>query len=269
MRDQVIDGAARLAVAARENGRWLAEQVIDKVRVMNVQVQERAARQLAVAVPTLGHAGDTADRDAEDFSVALFSDSRLQPIPLGPEPQAHRRHEEPLGLARGVGDLPCDGRGPRERLFADHVLARRERGRRELQVVRRRGADIDDVDLGMVQDLEVIRRAEDARHVELLHACAEDVPLGADHVAVGAMGVAITDSADFDIGQERVRLEVRAPHHSHPDDSDVEHSGECFWFSPWSMTRGKDIVRKEKIQFKDERRGEGANLDPDGGKAES
>ena len=48
---------------------------------------------------------------------------------------------------RGVDDLVRVGRRQRQRLLADHVLARLDRGQRDLLVRRRRGDDVDELDL--------------------------------------------------------------------------------------------------------------------------
>ena len=97
----MVDGAADLGEAGRVNRLWPTEDVLHKVGVVHVQVEQRAAGRCAVEVDRLSPGGRLADSlkmRAKHLAVAAAVNRLLDPGPLRPKAQAHGHHEMALGL---------------------------------------------------------------------------------------------------------------------------------------------------------------------------
>jgi hypothetical protein len=134
----------------RERTRRAAELVVDApVRVVGSQepvLQIRAVQQMDRAGPSCSHA------------LARLADGRIEAVDER-DARVEARLRRELGEPLGAGEVGG------ERLLAHDVLARLERrlGERQVEVVG--GADVDDVDVGVADEL--LGRVERARGAEL------------------------------------------------------------------------------------------------------
>src|SRR6185503_7596992 len=97
MSNDMIDLAALACVAAAEDAARLAEQVIDEVDVVHVQIEQCAAGLLSFLIPASGNGSAAAEGGGEDLAVVPFDDGALQQLPFRPEAHAHGGHEVSLG----------------------------------------------------------------------------------------------------------------------------------------------------------------------------
>jgi hypothetical protein len=114
------------------------------------------------------------------------------------------------------------GRRQRERLFAEHVFAGRERCRRQFLVRGRRHADVHDVHVGMANERVQVGRSGDAGHVERLGR-AGDVAPATGEIAGRALPVKVRDGDELRAGDLAERADVHAPHETQTDDADACH----------------------------------------------
>ena len=123
--DDVIDGAAEAGQTGGENAMWAAEEELDKIGVVDMEVKERASGGFAIeitgAAPT-GRSGNAPESGGEGFAVGFLEERRLEPGPTGSEPHAHGRHEEGGGAFGRFDDLVGLGGGACEGFFADDVF---------------------------------------------------------------------------------------------------------------------------------------------------
>ncbi len=194
----------------------------DEVRVVHVEVEQRATRHLTVRKPSWRHGRDATERGAHDPAVPSFVDGLLQPLPLRPEPHAHRRHEQALRARRGLRNARRRHRIERERLLAEDVLAGLERGDRQRFMRGRRHADVHDVHVRMANQRLKVRRSRDARHVERVGRAGNIAP-AAREITAGAFRVLIGDRHEPRTRHLAVGADVHAPHEAETDDADACH----------------------------------------------
>ena len=103
------------------------------------------------------------------------------------------------------------------------MLPRRQGLQRQFDMAGRRDADVNDVDLGVVHQLEEIGGAAKAVHGQLRNGAGGKVSPSAGQVARGAFGVFVGDHDDVRLGQSLVSLVMRAAHEAQADDADFRH----------------------------------------------
>ena len=131
LREHVVDRSADLGESGRVDRFGFAENMLYKVGVVHVQIEQAAAGDFAVEVRALAprrRLGDSLEVRTEYFAVAATGNGFLQPGPLRPEPKAHGGHEKPLGIRRGIGDLAGVVERAGEWFFAEDMLAGGQRG---------------------------------------------------------------------------------------------------------------------------------------------
>ena len=161
----MIDLAGHFAVPPAEDAARLAEELIDEIDIMDVQVEH--ARLPRAARPETSPAGQTPRR----WKLADFT------LPYRPSATARLSHshsdqnrmhmagmKKPAALAAASAICSRLRERAGHRLFAEHVLARRQGRRHRLHVERRGQADINDIDLRIVHQFAPVGDAADAVH---------------------------------------------------------------------------------------------------------
>src|SRR5262245_16563567 len=147
---------------------WPAEAELHEVGVVNVQIEQRAPGFGALEEMALspgGWFGYAAEARREHLAEPLILDCCLEPGPLRPEAHAHRGHEEAGGGVRGGRNFARRLGYAGQWLLANDMLARFQCGDRELHVRFRRGADVDDLNVRISEQVCEIPRGFDAPHV--------------------------------------------------------------------------------------------------------
>ena len=167
--DHVVNGATDLAETSREDALWSAKAELHKVAVVNVQVEQSAAGEAAVQEEFLspgGRLGDAPEARGQKFAVGILVDGLLQPDPLRPETEAHRRHQKRRGSGRGVGDFARRPGRSRQRFFANHVFGGLERGDGQFGVRVCGGADIDKLNFRILEHIAEVAIGPHSGHIE-------------------------------------------------------------------------------------------------------
>ena len=129
---------AAVAERARHGGSdRVAEQVPGERDRVDAQVEERAAGQVDAPVASVGIEDGQAEvgLDQERIADLAVEDALADVLHRRDEPGPHGLHEEAVVPAGGLDHLACLCRVDRERLLAQHVPARVERGDRHGVVV--------------------------------------------------------------------------------------------------------------------------------------
>ena len=169
----VLHLALLLAVDAGRHRLHLgsAQHPEGQIQHLEAEVEHHAAARLALLRPPLVGVPlrpqpEPAGLGVEDLAEIALVDEPAQQLGVGAEAMRHRAHQDAIGLARGFDHRPCLLRAARERALAQHVLAGFERRRRHRGMQEVRRADVDRVDVLVVE--EIVQTARRGRHVELL-----------------------------------------------------------------------------------------------------
>ncbi len=169
LRHDMIDGTAEFRVARGINPQRFSKAKPDEIGVMNVQVEQRAARKRPIGkmrLPPAGRLRDTFERHAQQPPITPLLNAFLEPDKFRPEPHAHGRHEKTFGLGCRAHDLPGQGGGAGERLFTEHMFAGTQGGDHQVRVLDRGRANVDERDLRVGQQFLEMPVCLDPAHVE-------------------------------------------------------------------------------------------------------
>ena len=202
-----------------------AEEKVHKVRVVNVQVKQRAANVHAAGVGALlapaRHLRQAPKPRDQNFAVSFLRNDLLEPAPARPESHAHGRHEKTRGCLGDFQYFPGRRRRARQRFFTKDVLARPERCDGLLVMQRRGRAKIHQLHFRIGQDFRQL-----AKHFHLRPEI-EVVGLGdvsrdawQDAVHRQPRGVAHRDDPRRRIGE--IRAQMRHAHEAQADHRDVD-----------------------------------------------
>ena len=230
-RDDVVDAALgdETVDTVGCHGFRIAEHGGDEVRVMQMHVQQGAAGEFAVAEPILPMAVVDARRQTVEVGgahLAVFA--RLvvhESVAIGrPCADAHVDVEELVAAFDGLFDLLRLLQIAAERLLGLDVFSSGQGGHDQVFMIRRRHADIDHVDVGVLNHVEAVRIDFDAREIERDGiVVVADVALHAGDVACALNRINIRDRNDLRVRHEiAVDSEMRAAHETETDQTDSD-----------------------------------------------
>src|SRR4051812_29951976 len=122
----MIDRARVFHISGRKNPARHAEAKLNKIDIVNVQVENRPAGLSALREMLLSPSrrlGNPPKPRTENPAVGIFINRILQPDPLRPETEAHRGHGKSLGPACCLHHLASERRTARQWLLTNHVFS--------------------------------------------------------------------------------------------------------------------------------------------------
>ncbi len=182
-------GAVGVARAGRDDAVGGAEEVLGEGDGVDPEVEDRAAPERGVEEAgggVVGAVGTEVGLDGDDLADLAGLDEAPGLHDGGLQARPHRLHAEDAPVAGGGHDLAGAGQGGGERLLDQHRDAGLDGGQGQRVVLRVRGGDVEDVDVGAhqvgvgVRALDAVRRGE--RSGPLAAARPDGHHLGVRHV---------------------------------------------------------------------------------------
>ena len=225
----------------------------DVMRVVDVQVDRRAPAPVGVGDPArpVGLGDHPHQVRGPELPVAARPHGLGRVGELGEEREHVPDHQQLPARPRGGHHRVGLGGRQRDRLLDQHMLARLERADGESGVLVVGDAEVDEVDLGIGQQVGDVGMPGVSREVHLRPARAE-VALDAGPVPRQLLGVPTAERRHAPSGQPAGGQVVDHPHEADADDADAHHLGsplveeEVTGREGWEATRGVSagVVRR-------------------------
>ena len=207
------------ARAARLDRGRLAEREAHEVGVVDVEIDDRAARARDIEVEVLAPRRPRTQapkRRAQRTAEARGAHGLRHPRPRRPEAHAVGGHDQHAGSARLVVELVDQARIERGRLLDEDMLLRANRGPHELDMRVGGRADRDKVDVRAREEFVETRGAWKGGEQRVRATARDEVASG------GGTLRRVVEGADGAASGRGVRREMRAAHEAEPDDADAD-----------------------------------------------
>ena len=187
------------------HGLRLAEEIVDLIHVMHVQVEQSTAGLRTVHEPVfpriaVNRGGNALERGGPHLSGLAALEVFVRMAIFRPCTDAKPNIEELLRLADGGNNLFEFGRGAAKRLFAEDMLTDGKRGAHEIAMLRGWHADVHDINVRICDHVERIVIHRNARKIERLGVVsAADVPDDRRDVAFALLGIHVRKRNDFGV----------------------------------------------------------------------